>query len=109
MYCVMNYAVHAVMYFYYFLMAMHIKPAWFQPIWITVAQIAQMVVGVTVTAVACCLLYVEKVRVPQDCWLSHSGNAAALVMYGSYLILFLQFFWNRYQVGAIKRKDKKKL
>ena len=28
-FCVMNYAVHAIMYFYYFLMAVKRKPKWF--------------------------------------------------------------------------------
>ena len=104
-YCVMNYAVHAIMYFYYFLMAVRFKPKWFKPVWITVAQIMQMVVGVTITAVGCYILYVEK---PDECWLNPRNNAAALVMYGSYLFLFVEFFLERYFIGASRRSPKKK-
>ena len=92
-FCSMNYAVHAIMYFYYFLMAVHMKPKWFQPVWITVAQISQMVVGVSVTVAGCYLLLVEK---PENCWLRAENNYAALIMYGSYLFLFLEFFLQRY-------------
>ena len=96
-YMVMNYFVHAIMYFYYYLMAVHAKPKWFRAQWITVLQIAQMVIGVTVTAIGCYLLYVEK---PEGCWLSEHNNAAALIMYGSYLFLFVQFFLTRYAVRS---------
>jgi elongation of very long chain fatty acids protein 6 len=30
-FCVVNYAVHSVMYFYYYLMAVKAKPKWFNP------------------------------------------------------------------------------
>ena len=46
---VMNYSVHASMYGYYFLMAMKLKPKWFNPIIITCFQISQMIVGVSFT------------------------------------------------------------
>merc|ERR1712106_1029927 len=46
----MNFCVHSIMYGYYFLMAMRIKPKWFSAIYITIAQIVQMVVGVLVTS-----------------------------------------------------------
>jgi hypothetical protein len=38
------------MYFYFFLMAVGGVPKWFNPLWITIAQISQMFVGVYVTA-----------------------------------------------------------
>lgn len=93
------------MYFYYFLMAVKAKPKWFKPVWITFAQISQMFVGVTVTVMGCYLLIVEK---PSDCILSPQNNYAAMVMYGSYLFLFLQFFFKRYFGGGSKEKTKKK-
>jgi hypothetical protein len=86
-FCVMNYAVHALMYFYYFLMAVKLKPKWLKPVWITVAQISQMVVGVAVTVAGWYMMLVVK---PEACWLTADNNLAALVMYGSYLFLFLQ-------------------
>jgi elongation of very long chain fatty acids protein 6 len=88
----MNYSVHAIMYFYYFLMAMHIKPKWLNPVVITMAQISQMVVGVAVTLAA--LYY--KMTSSSCAVLTKENNAAALIMYGSYLCLFLQFFVARY-------------
>ena len=44
----MNYSVHAIMYGYYCLMALRMKPKWMNPFFITVAQISQMIVGVSV-------------------------------------------------------------
>ena len=105
-FCTMNYAVHAIMNFYYFLMAVRCKPKWFKPIWITIAQISQMVVGVTVTAMSLYLLLVEK---PSDCNLEVENTYAAMVMYGSYLFLFLQFFVQRYLFGPAKKDKKKKV
>ena len=92
-FCVMNYAVHCVMYGYYFLMAARIKPKAFKAVYITIAQISQMVVGVGVTAIGCYLLWIKQV---ESCFLSNDNNVAALIMYGSYLFLFLEFFLQRY-------------
>lgn len=93
-FCVMNYFVHAIMYGYYFLMAVRLKPKAFKAVYITVAQISQMVVGVVVTIIGCYVLWVRK---PQgECYLTADNNIAALIMYGSYLMLFVQFFLQRY-------------
>jgi elongation of very long chain fatty acids protein 6 len=94
----MNLAVHAMMYFYYFIMAVKMKPKWFNPVWITVAQISQMVVGVAVTIAGWYMLLVVK---PEHCFMSADTSTAAIIMYGSYLFLFMQFFLQRYfGVGA---------
>jgi elongation of very long chain fatty acids protein 6 len=37
-----NFSIHAVMYTYFFLMAVGRKPRWFNPMWITTAQISQV-------------------------------------------------------------------
>eukprot|EP00529_Nitzschia_sp_RCC80_P030553 CAMPEP_0113501942 /NCGR_PEP_ID=MMETSP0014_2-20120614/33252_1 /TAXON_ID=2857 /ORGANISM="Nitzschia sp." /LENGTH=292 /DNA_ID=CAMNT_0000396621 /DNA_START=44 /DNA_END=922 /DNA_ORIENTATION=- /assembly_acc=CAM_ASM_000159 len=100
---VMNYTVHAIMYGYYFLMAMKLRPKWFNPIWITVAQISQMVVGVTVTLVG---FYFYKTD--PRCGIEKENNTAAFVMYGSYLMLFLQFFIGRYLKPKMSLKEGKK-
>jgi hypothetical protein len=100
---VMNYGVHAIMYFYYFLMAVKCKPKWFNSMWITVSQISQMVVGVTVTVLNMVLppLYEGK------CHVTKENNVAAMIMYGSYLMLFLEFFFKRYAVkGTTSKKGK---
>ena len=90
-FAVMNYSVHGIMYFYYFLMAMRCKPKWLHPMIVTVAQISQMVVGVVVTLLA---YYYYKTE--PSCTVTAENNAAAFCMYGSYLFLFLQFFVGRY-------------
>ena len=98
----MNYGVHSIMYFYYFLMAVKCKPKWFNSIWITVSQISQMVVGVTVTVLG----FVLAPTYDKECALKPDNNKAALIMYGSYLMLFVQFFIQRYQVKGRKSKPK---
>lgn len=91
-FAVMNYAVHAIMYFYYFLMAVKLKPKWFNSMYITAAQISQMVVGVIVTALG----FIIPPMYGDNCNLKKDNNTAAMIMYGSYLMLFLQFFFKRY-------------
>jgi hypothetical protein len=91
-FCVMNYGVHAVMYFYYFLMAVSKKKIKWAML-ITSLQISQMIVGVIVTLIG---VYISTVSPSTDCWLSKENNWAAFVMYGSYLVLFLEFFIARY-------------
>jgi len=101
----MNFSVHAIMYCYYFLMAIKYKPKWFNPIIITIAQICQMVAGVSITFMN---LYYY--------FFSESCNGVTLklilagcLMYGSYLFLFMQFFLGRYKFmesGSKKGKMK---
>ena len=110
----MNYAVHFIMYGYYYLMAMRLKPRWFNAMYITVAQISQMVVGVAVTLLAFYYYEEDGPRAAQNpCWVKKENNIAAFLMYGSYLFLFASFFVGRYfgvkiDAGAPKDKDKKK-
>uniref|UniRef100_A0A7S1ZT57 Elongation of fatty acids protein n=1 Tax=Trieres chinensis TaxID=1514140 RepID=A0A7S1ZT57_TRICV len=92
---VMNYSVHASMYGYYFLMAMKLKPKWFNPIIITCFQISQMIVGVIVTLLAF-YYYNTDTNKESPCQIQKENNVAAFLMYGSYLFLFLQFFIRRY-------------
>jgi len=101
----MNYSVHAIMYGYYFLMAMKLKPKWFNPIIVTIAQISQMFVGVVVTLVA---FYYYKFD-ENDCQIQRKNNVAAFLMYGSYLFLFLQFFVGRYFKDKKIKVTKKKV
>lgn len=93
-FCVVNYAVHSVMYFYYFLMATKCKPKWFNPQVITVAQISQMVVGVTACTQAWALADLP------GSFINKNVIKAGFAMYASYLALFVQFFIDRYVVRA---------
>lgn len=97
---VMNYSVHASMYGYYFLMAMHWRPKWFNPVIITAFQISQMVVGVAVTLAG---FYYYKTDAAASCQIEAENNTAAFIMYGSYLFLFLQFFIGRYGGHPVKK------
>lgn len=101
-FCVMNYAVHAIMYFYYFLMAVKCKPKWFNSMYITVSQISQMVVGVAVTI----LSFIMPKHYGESCQIKKENNIAAFIMYGSYLMLFVQFFFKRYSVKSEKKAKK---
>ena len=95
----MNYGVHAIMYMYYFLMATKLKPKWFKSIYITVAQISQMVVGLGITMLG---FYYYGTTVQgangedRMCMIKKDNNVAASIMYGSYLVLFCQFFGQKY-------------
>lgn len=97
----MNYSVHASMYFYYFLMAMRLRPKWFNPIIITAFQISQMIVGIAVTLMAFYYYLTD-----DTCMIERENNTAAFVMYGSYLFLFLQFFVGRYFSAKAKKQKK---
>jgi elongation of very long chain fatty acids protein 6 len=90
---VMNYGVHAVMYFYYFLMAIRCKPNFFKPIWITMGQLAQMVVGVLLVL----WLFSNRKEMPTECVSSVEGMAlAGLAGYLSFGLLFAKLLFGRY-------------
>lgn len=103
---VMNYSVHAVMYGYYFLMAVKMRPSWFNPIVVTIMQLSQMFVGVAVTIVA--FYYYSNPVEGGTCHIRKENNVAAFLMYGSYFYLFLQFFLSRYFKVTVKGEPKKK-
>lgn len=88
----MNYSVHAIMYFYYFLAAVCSRP----PKWakmVTVLQLTQMVIGVTVTLLHIRLL----LQAGSGNCDGHLPNlAAAAGMYASYFYLFAAFFAKRF-------------
>ncbi len=96
------------MYGYYFLMAVRMKPKWLNAMFITTAQISQMVVGVVVTLMGFYYYRLEgSVSDGGTCHIQKENNTAAFLMYGSYLFLFAQFFIGRYfQVKAKASKKK---
>jgi len=97
----MNLCVHSVMYFYYFLTSVNIM--WVKKYFdfpITVMQISQMIMGVIIVfTVAYHQFFTEEGC--ESATLPHT--IYALVMYGSYLYLFVEFFVKRYLLGG---KDK---
>ncbi|KAL7530982.1 hypothetical protein ACHAXR_003787 [Thalassiosira sp. AJA248-18] len=104
---VMNYSVHAVMYGYYFLMAIKMRPKWFNPIVVTFMQLSQMFIGVGVTIVA--FYYYSNPVEGKACHIRKENNVAAFIMYGSYFYLFAQFFVSRYFKVKVKGDSKKKV
>merc|ERR1712151_1349101 len=94
-FCAMNYSVHAFMYGYYFLMAIRAKPKWLNPIFITLAQISQMIAGVTLTSMGF-YYFLDAKKNGYECAIEQKTLTAAAIMYGSYLYLFLEFFFGRF-------------
>eukprot|EP00922_Rhytidocystis_sp_ex-Travisia-forbesii_P048992 GHVS01072926.1.p1 GENE.GHVS01072926.1~~GHVS01072926.1.p1 ORF type:complete len:433 (-),score=52.09 GHVS01072926.1:688-1986(-) len=115
----MNYSVHTVMYFYFFMAAQSKKRlSW--GVFVTVAQITQMFVGVAITLVS--LYYVHAYPV-QLSWtlddvaepLKHGvyifkGNLiCGMLMYSTYFYLFAEFFLNRYLFSSASSTSKPKI
>lgn len=90
----MNYCVHAIMYFYYFLASMGYRGlvAPFAP-FITAIQILQMVGGIVVTYTAA----VEHSAGGQDaCYTDGANWKLGLGMYVAYFLLFSRLFYEKY-------------
>jgi elongation of very long chain fatty acids protein 6 len=105
----MNYTVHAVMYFYYYLQAIRSVPKGF-PTWIiTLMQISQMIIG---TFIVCASFYFHfyggKQYAPGECNNSPSNLAAGGIIYASYLYLFVEFAVKRFIFGVSEAPRKKK-
>lgn len=96
----MNACVHSIMYFYYFLQSINCKPKWFNPIWLTIFQIVQMIVGTTLS-----ILSVYYHMTDDNCTLKKPTLISSFLMYFSYLYLFFTFFLRRY---FAKKSDVKK-
>jgi len=106
----MNYTVHAVMYFYYFLQAIKSMPKWF-PSWIiTIMQISQMIVGTFIVGASFYFYFNGgKNYAPTECNVQPSNLAAGGTIYASYLYLFVEFAVKRFVFGAgAPKKDKTK-
>lgn len=96
----MNYSVHAVMYGYYCLMALKIKPP-IPPVFITSIQITQMIVGTVVQLSS--MYYYNKSG--SSCGVNFNNLVAGALMYGSYFYLFADFAVRRF---ILKPKAAKK-
>ena len=84
-----NMLVHAVMYAYFAFASELRGVAWFNPMWITVLQIVQMVWGLLIST-----LYL----LHPDCVYDHLTlvhSAYSITMYASYLYLFCKFFHSK--------------
>jgi len=86
-----NATVHTFMYFYYFLAARGHRPSW--AILLTIGQISQMVLGI-----AACLYWGYNYSHGFSCGCDAPViiMLSCVAMYGSYLLLFVKFFYERY-------------
>jgi len=92
----LNSFVHTIMYYYYFRAACGKPPSW--GVYVTILQLSQMFVGIIVTG-SWAYLYFKYGAASTPLRLPHLAShlmIATLVMYGSYFLLFLQFFIERY-------------
>eukprot|EP00917_Polyrhabdina_sp_WS-2016_P028758 GHVP01061224.1.p1 GENE.GHVP01061224.1~~GHVP01061224.1.p1 ORF type:complete len:320 (-),score=10.18 GHVP01061224.1:77-1036(-) len=116
-FCLMNYVVHSIMYTYYFLAA-HYKTALKGGQIVTILQIAQMFAGIALTVTAC--YYALKYDFPTmvesatfsdisrwGCYLDKNCLVFGCIIYTTYLLLFLNFFKNRYlsPKNPIRKKE----
>jgi len=98
LYAAMNFSVHSLMYAWYGLAAIRLKPTRYLSQAVTVLQIVQMVFG-SILAVY--------VSVQPTCENHVYATRTGILIYGSYLVLFVKFFINAYYLRP-KKKGKGK-
>lgn len=101
-YISMNFFVHALMYSYYACRAMKIKIPKPIAVTITFLQLSQMFVGVAVQ------FYIYWKRHDPYCPTHFYNIRAAVIMYGSYYVLFAKFFYDAYIAPKFKKPASKK-
>ena len=97
----MNYFVHALMYTYYGCMGVErLRPrVKKRAIFVTLLQLAQMVVGIGVT-VRAVLYQIEG----EECSVNKTNSILGLAMYSSYFVLFGLFFVDTYVHSSSEAK-----
>lgn len=90
-YIAMNYSVHSVMYAYYGMRALRYRAPQIVRMAITIFQLSQMVVGVYIAT------YVYKLKqAGTACGITDNNMKLSFLMYFSYFLLFLKFFYEAY-------------
>ena len=103
-----NSGVHTIMYFYYYRSACGVRLTYDRLV--TTCQLTQMVLGVLITAAWAVMHYaVEGGEERCPCEMAGSAMASALFMYGSYFLLFLSFYLQRYNAQRKARSEKAKV
>lgn len=90
-YMVVNYSIHSMMYSYFAFKALRFRVPKVISMSITSLQIVQMMVGLTVSMNVMVLRYRGK-----ECHQTLENAATAVLMYFSYLVLFVHFFYRSY-------------
>jgi elongation of very long chain fatty acids protein 6 len=88
-FALMNFYVHFIMYFYFYLTACGYKPVWAKLV--TLLQISQMFAGAGV-----CLMVLYYKLSDYECRVGNANLVGGLAIYASYLILFVKFAQKRY-------------
>jgi len=83
--------VHTVMYYYYWKTTSGVKITWAR--WLTTMQISQMGVGIFLLGTWTYFWWTRGVCTSTN---AHLTVIAGLLMYGSYLVLFVQFYIEKY-------------
>lgn len=91
-FCALNYTVHSVMYSYYVIKSTGLSLPKFVAVGITALQLVQFVVGLIVV---CTSTYVFLYR-REFCHTDEVNITMGLTIYFSYLVLFANFFYQRY-------------
>jgi elongation of very long chain fatty acids protein 6 len=105
----MNYTVHAVMYMYYYLHAIKALPKWFKSWIVTSLQIVQMIIGTCIVSASLYYYrYGGEKYAPGECNNNPSNVIAGVVIYSSYLYLFLDYALRRFLLGGKSNSKAKK-
>jgi len=104
-FCSLNAFVHSFMYYYYYRAACGKTPSW--GILLTLLQIVQMVIG-TVINIFWMKSWFEGTGCSNKFVSSELAIATTFLIYVSYLILFCQFFQDKYMSKKEGKKDIKK-
>jgi len=95
----LNFAVHSVMYSYYTLKAMGYRVPSSVAKSITILQLTQFFIGLMILFVGMWALWHGR-----ECGMSASHIKVGLIVYVSYVILFINFFYHRYSLKKAKEQ-----
>lgn len=101
-FAVVNYSIHALMYFYYGMTQLSPKTrAMVKPyaLYVTFLQLSQMGFGIIIVSLS---IYYKYHR--RECYTYPHVNLFALMMYASYFVLFLDIFLKRYNLENQKKQ-----
>jgi elongation of very long chain fatty acids protein 6 len=96
----MNYTVHSIMYAYYCAMELKSVPEWFPTPLITLMQTSQMVIGTYIVGMSIYYKFDDE----GDCKNDDYNLIFGVIIYSSYLYLFVAFAIERYNLFG-KKKD----
>jgi len=105
----MNLIVHSIMYFYYFLTASGFTPQW--GVFVTQLQITQMIMGLLLQLGTVYYKWIAG----DHCIIDYPSLAMGLIIYFSYFLLFISFFFKRWKrpsstpASSIRRTNKQNM